>query len=438
MTMRSRALLAVSSVVGLALAASPARAQMPPPPEPTVLHSSGSPLPDRILPDSDNLGTSTRPADLTPDGINFDDCIQDQTLQFALTLTGFNGESLEAWASTSSDCTQDANRSGPTPTCWLVASAVPALTTDVPTAETFDIRVQDLVGSQTSPPTGGTYQKLGASACNAQPTFAAVPLTVYFLPVMGNAFVTGSIPLDYPIATDLVGPPAPTGLSLTPGNAILFVDWNPNADSDTIGYDLFTEPPPGEAADASASTTTPTPTLVCDDAGTSPDSGADCFYVSLGNPANNVAGGVCNAPDLTIGGGSGVASIYMVPAGSMGVDVLGESTGAYTITGLTNGTTYAAVVAAVDAFGNVGPSSAPVCDYPSATLHGFGQTDGGQTDGGQAGGKSGGGGGCALAAVGPSGADTAMAFAFFGVVGMGLRSRRSRRCGDGRRRRHVI
>jgi hypothetical protein len=161
MTMRSRALLAVSSVVGLALAASPARAQMPPPPEPTVLHSSGSPLPDRILPDSDNLGTSTRPADLTPDGINFDDCIQDQTLQFALTLTGFNGESLEAWASTSSDCTQDANRSGPTPTCWLVASAVPALTTDVPTAETFDIRVQDLVGSQTSPPPAGRIRSWG-------------------------------------------------------------------------------------------------------------------------------------------------------------------------------------------------------------------------------------------------------------------------------------
>jgi len=431
--MRSRALLAVSSVVGLAIASSPARAQMPPPPVPTVLRTRGSALPDRILPGGDNLGASTRPADLTPDGINFDDCMQDQTLQFALTLTGFNGESLEAWASTSSDCAEDVNRIGPTPTCWLVASAVPALTTDVPTPETFGIRVQDLVGWQTSPPTSAAYQTLGQSACNAQPTFAAVPLTIYFLPIVGDMLATGSLPLEYPIATDLVGPPAPAGLSLTPGNSILFVDWNPNTDSDTIGYDLFTDPPPRETADASASTTTPTPTLVCDDAGTSDDSGAYCFYEGLGNPANNVAGGTCSAPDVTIGGASGVASTSMVPAGSMGLDVLGESTETYTISGLTNGTTYAAVVAAVDAFGNVGPSSAPVCDSPSATLHGFGQTDGGQIDGGLAGGNSGG--GCTLAAVGSSAADTATAFALLGFVGMGLRSRRSRRRRKGRHRR---
>jgi len=217
--MRSRALLAVSSVVGLAIASSPARARVPPPPVPTVLRTRGSALPDRILPGGDNLGASTRPADLTPDGINFDDCMQDQTLQFALTLTGFNGESLEAWASTSSDCAEDVNRIGPTPTCWLVASAVPGLTTDVPTAETFDIRVQDLVGAEASPPTSATYQALGQSACNAQPTFAAVPLTIYFLPITGDALATGSNPLEYPIATDLVGARGETGVTLSDARA---------------------------------------------------------------------------------------------------------------------------------------------------------------------------------------------------------------------------
>jgi hypothetical protein len=78
-------------------------------------------------------------------------------------------------------------------------------------------------------------------------------------------------------------------------------------------------------------------------------------------------------------GSGGIASIpcqYLVntscPAGTPAYgntgnpSVTAESSSALTITGLTNGSTYNVVVAAVDGSGNVGPQSTPeVCDYPA-------------------------------------------------------------------------
>ncbi len=57
-----------------------------------------------------DLGTSTRPPALNPNGISYDDCAQNMTLQFRLTACGFNSQNLQVWASKSSDCTAATDR----------------------------------------------------------------------------------------------------------------------------------------------------------------------------------------------------------------------------------------------------------------------------------------------------------------------------------------
>jgi hypothetical protein len=60
-----------------------------------------------------------------------------------------------------------------------------------------------------------------------------------------------------------------------------------------------------------------------------------------------------------------IPSQFLARSGETDVTVLGKSSQNYTATGLQSGTTYTAVVAAVDAYGNVGPSSSEVCAAPA-------------------------------------------------------------------------
>jgi hypothetical protein len=72
--------------------------------------------------------TSTRPRNLNPQGISYADCISDMVLQFSVTLSGFTGlDSVEVWASLTSDCTAPADRgSGSSAAvCWGLRGAGP-------------------------------------------------------------------------------------------------------------------------------------------------------------------------------------------------------------------------------------------------------------------------------------------------------------------------
>jgi hypothetical protein len=255
--------LALASLVGGMLASSRAVAQT------IAFPSSGLQQPTRVLPNGNNIGVGPRPINLTPLGISYDDCIQDQTLQFQVVYSNFNGQAIQVWASTGGDCTQDSNRGiGLAPSCWLVATGGTGLiaTTSV-TPLTINVRVQDIVGWQVTPPTVPTYHALGASACNAQPAFTGVPITLYFIAELSNYIVTGSTPMQYIVNTDLVGPPAPLGLSTASGETLIVANWTPNSDSDTVGYDVYTDPPPG--------TTQQIGNYVCNEAGSSTETVQD-------------------------------------------------------------------------------------------------------------------------------------------------------------------
>jgi len=138
-----------------------------------------------------DLHTSTRPVNLTPLGINYSDCTSDMILSFNVYLSGFDGnENLQVWASQTSDCTAITDRGGTgavAATCWPVAPQY-WLTGPIISGQsvTIQVRVQDLVGPQNAPPFPSKYVAHGADACNAQPTFAAVPMTINFVPVASS------------------------------------------------------------------------------------------------------------------------------------------------------------------------------------------------------------------------------------------------------------
>ncbi|MDP9002634.1 MAG: fibronectin type III domain-containing protein, partial [Myxococcota bacterium] len=396
-------------------------------------------------------------------------------LRFTVVVSGFDGsENLQVWASKSSDCTAAPDRgvggSGSVvPTCWLVNQGFTAQTHAARTTLQFDVRVQDLVGLQNSPPYPANYVAQGPSACTAQPTFVAVPMTVNFVPInSGNGALLGTA-FQYKISADLIGPPAPSGVGETVGDTLFIATWTLNTDTDTAGYDVFIDPIPGQEGNAS-SVTPDGSILVCSDgassAATAQDAAADgleggddgsttdaaivasspdadCHYLNVAGSSGTqnsctstaLAGGIVqdggsvqqyddagNPIDGGASSGSGGLSTiplpYLVNPGSTGVTVSDRSTNSYTVKGLKNNNWYNVVVAAVDNSGNVGPPSPEVCDFP-ALVNDF------WTVYRQAGGGAGGG-FCALEAVGepvPCAAGIALVLV---TGGLALRRRRKR------------
>jgi len=243
-----------------------------------TVSASGQPYPNRIV-NGNNEGYSTRPQNLNPLGISYADCMADMTLSFSVTLSGFTAsspDSLEVWASLTSDCTAMTDRGiGATAAlCWGTRSGnLTSVVTTTPQTYTFNVRVQDLVGWQQGPPpvSMNTYPPAkGIEACSAQATFAAVPMNINFLAIDSSGNSDGT-PYQYTINTDMVGPPAPSGMGETVGETIYNVTWTANSDSDTAGYDIFIDPYPGqEGAEGGVVSLEGGQKLVCPDTGAAP------------------------------------------------------------------------------------------------------------------------------------------------------------------------
>ena len=224
--MLGRLSLLFACVITAALTSAAARAQTTTGP---TVSQSGQPDPLRLTPSgasacgsgtSASNCTSTRPQNLNPLGISYADCVSNMVLQFSVTLDGFTGsDSLEVWASLTSDCTASTDRgvNYTAAVCWgLRAGNIVDPVIATPYTYSFNIRVQDLVGWQQAPPTpaeAANPPAKGAEACDAQATFAAVPINVNFLAINSSGASDGT-PYQYQINTDMVGPPAPTGVGV--------------------------------------------------------------------------------------------------------------------------------------------------------------------------------------------------------------------------------
>jgi hypothetical protein len=265
---RDRSILVLASVAVILLASGAARAQS------ITFPSSSGQYPTRLV---NGQVAAGRPVNLNPTGINYADCVADMVFQYDVLLSGFPGtsDSIQVWATNNTDpsagCVFDGPRGIPDPetaTCWMVN---PPLTEPGQTSYQINIPVRALVGPQTgSIPTAGTVvTDEGLGACQTQTSFAATSITVWFVVVGSNGQGdTNATSYAAPIITaDLVGPPAPTGAMIGPGDTLFNVSWTPNGDADTAGYDVFIDPPLGGAPVDAAGVTLVPRTLYCPETG---------------------------------------------------------------------------------------------------------------------------------------------------------------------------
>lgn len=214
-----------------------------------------------------DVTNNPRPQNLNPTGVNFSDCMQDLKLSFNLNISGFNpgdSASIQVWAGTI-DCTQDSNRTGSgqgvSHPCWQVGTGLGAqnAVTSVPRSQ--DVYVRNVLRYEQLPLTAvmQTFDpnfhnsKDGTSACFVQQSDAAVPISIYFIPINPTGQALGTA-YQYPLNTDLVAPPPPPSVTLNAGDQLLQVNWtSPGNDPDIVGFAIWSDPPGANATSGGCS-----------------------------------------------------------------------------------------------------------------------------------------------------------------------------------------
>jgi hypothetical protein len=462
MNSRASSLFGLVAACVAGLLSTPVHAQTTTTTTGATIGPSAQAFPERFV-DGQDKGQSERPQNLTPLGVNFDDCIRDMTLEFRALVTLPGTDTVQIWASNAADCTTASARGagGIAPTCWRLNGGLGGAQVLTAQAKSFDVRVQDIVGGQSLVSNAIATQPVsfGAEACTLQPSFAATTFNVFIMAIQSDN-VTFDGGWKYPLPVDMLGPNPPTINTPGIGHTLLTVTWTPNTDSDTGGYDVFVDPPPSSVgADAALTTTTCDDSGVCQTVTSAPSTSCGSPALSSGSivsdagtsisattttitststststSASTVLLGATTSTTTTsssVAGAGGVATVpcdFLVgtscPAGQPAytathASVAGESSGNFNVTGLVDGVNYNVAVAAVDNFGNVGPLSTVQCQIPQQVTDFFQSYR-------DAGGSAGGG-FCSVDAVGHSATWGAVGCAAaVGILGSGRRRRRGR------------
>jgi len=322
--------------------------------------------------------------------INYADCVDEDEIEFSLSLASRGSYALEAWAG--SACDTESNRTNSSSTlCWKVYSAVPNTNYPVLKIPVRSILYGRTLASGSSSSTsdaGTTNSEVGVpDACHDKTASAsAQTITLYFMFVDGGETAQGTIS-QWVASYKLVAPPPPDHVSAGVGENLLIVDFSyDDANSDTTinGYRFFCDPPPGAAAEDGG--------LISEDGGgTLPG----CTVSNRLVPGTRVSD---ELQQYRCGEASSTAASGMA-------------------TGLVNYVAYNVAVAATDTFENVGELSPLGCQVPQPVTGFF---EAYRQAGGQAGG-----GFCSFSRRGP-------ALPLVSVFGLGCllwfrRVRRSRR-----------
>ncbi len=398
-----------------------------------VVQQKDSPL--RV--DASGNEVRKRDANFKPEGISYQDCLDNQGIKITLTMPPPEANaSLQVWGSLSgADCKEQTARTGGVAVCWRILSGVP-----LSINPTFFLPVRKIIGGRnnvkdtTKDPDEGLD---GPGVCGTVDLTTITVQFLYFPP--GNA-ATASQKAELNVVADTIGPVAPTGLKILPGNSRLAVSFDSLGEGGVVELSTiraYCDPDPGKGA-----TTTPSTTKrVCEggasDAALDPDADADAAAAVVDPDAGcvDVVVGGTTTPGVACSSVafSGTDGGQVLPdnafndkyeCGSLPVSTTGSAIKAETLRGapLQNGKTYAVALAASDSFLNVGPLSAVVCEYPEPT-HDF--WDDYKSSGGQ-----GGGGFCSIEGAGvPIGSFTLMGMALVLGVSVWRRSDRGRRNG---------
>lgn len=255
------------------------------------------------------------------------DCVADDIFTFPVDLTSFVNLSLEVWAG--SDCTNKAKREGDQADCWKLYDSFPSKST-----VEVKIRAQDIV-AKVKP--GGPNSGTAADCERTDVPDAGEAVTLHFMLLDSSNELGASTADTFGSGFDLLGPPAPKGISVGIGEAQLVVSWDAPSASDLAGYRLYCDPGEGPPESGTSG----------EDAAS--DAPADGAADSAGNP---------DCPSTALIPGAIPNGDYQ--CGSTSNTIATKATA----TGLTNGVAYAVAVAAIDRLGNSGRLSSVACGVP--------------------------------------------------------------------------
>lgn len=380
---------------------------------------------EKSLPRLDKNGNqiAKRRLELNPEAVNYQDCLDEQQIQFTLVMSGFEANAvIQVWAANSGvDCGQQINRASANQLCWQVSP-------NVPLQQQVDVKIPVRKIMSGAPPFKANATDETANACGKVDLTNLSVQFLYFSP--GNTAAAAS-KKDIAVTVDTVGPAPPTGLTVLPGNTRIQVEWDnisgEGGVSALTGVSVYCDP--AQATGPTTITTDASCELVPNEAGaTDAEAGtedAGFTEVCTDGGTQTVAGSECSSPNLVNADGSPVIPSAEFNAkfqcgsitGNSGTTVVATEVGG---SPLVNGTRYAVAVAATDAYGNVGALSSVICETPEETNDFWG---GYRAAGGQAGG-----GFCATSGPGaPTGSIAALGLVVAAAVSMLRRKLEERR-----------
>jgi hypothetical protein len=326
------------------------------------------------LPRLNGGGTGiTKRTDLASrEGINLQDCHDDQSIQFPLTVLGFApGDTAEIWASNGGAvCSDPMFRQGTTATSAIHCTKIGTFALVATTTATLKVKT---ILSATDVTT------LDPSGC---PIVDIETITVYFLILRGGGSTAAVGSDNVAIKIDTQGPLPLSNVRALPGDGALTISWDSVGEAgaqDIIGAQAFCDPAPAPsgATDAGSSQVC---TEASTDSSTDADADPDAAAASAPEPTCSTVpneGGAAGGPIPAASGipSEGVAcktaaftTGKAIPCGGV-TGTTGNTIRVDSIAGapLTNGVVYAIAVGGTDSFANVGDLSSPTCQFPETT-----------------------------------------------------------------------
>jgi hypothetical protein len=375
--------------------------------------------------------------------INYDDCIKDNGFNFTLYIPGGTfGRPLQAWVgSSSTNCSNVAERNTTTGHCWKVYDQVPSNNAN----PTITVGAQEII---TGSKEGGAHKPGTANPADCEggdPNAEITQLTFYFMTVEGTSDQIVAGPATWsgvgttPTATNKTGfdigrPPPPTNVEADSGENRLSLEFTASTARDRAGYQFYCQRSAGGSSrtdggsEGAAGTTADS--ALDNAAGTGGTGGAPEAGLADGATDNDGAAGATDDSGVASDAGSGEendAGVGSIGNADCPANVLETGTPLATYacgsvstttgntgeaTGLENDQLYAVAVATKDRVGNIGPLSQIGCGTPVLVTDFFEAYR-------EAGGKGGGG----FCATGRGKASHALIFVLGALVMLILRRR---------------
>jgi hypothetical protein len=169
-----------------------------------------------------------------PDSINRADCLADDVLTFALTLSQETNLSLQVWAGIGTDCTALTARFGPAASCWLLYNAPATSSTMSVNIDSRVVVAENVTASATV--TGPLQVSTEGAAVCYRPEQLPTYVTLYFMLVDGAGNVMGSANQWTETSIAVAPPTPPTNVTATYVNHAAAVHWQDSPDTDVAGY----------------------------------------------------------------------------------------------------------------------------------------------------------------------------------------------------------